>query len=141
MALIKCPECGNMISEQAVSCPGCGMPLHKESREFKNSSDAMDNRDVKQVSEKSRLVTLVLSVLLGFLGVHKFYVGKSSGGICSVLLLLATFIVNIIALFVWPIAFLFPVIVAIIIIRWIIDICLVVCGVFTDGDGLVIKNW
>ncbi|MCR4911309.1 MAG: zinc ribbon domain-containing protein [Bacilli bacterium] len=29
MALIKCPECGREISDQAVSCPHCGFPLAK----------------------------------------------------------------------------------------------------------------
>ena len=29
MALIKCPGCGNMISEKAIKCPKCGMPVTK----------------------------------------------------------------------------------------------------------------
>lgn len=29
MALINCPECGKEISDKAVSCPNCGMPLDK----------------------------------------------------------------------------------------------------------------
>ena len=27
MALIPCPECGKMISNQAPSCPACGFPI------------------------------------------------------------------------------------------------------------------
>lgn len=27
MALIKCPECGNMTSDKAASCPHCGCPI------------------------------------------------------------------------------------------------------------------
>ena len=27
MALIKCPECSNSVSEKATSCPKCGYPL------------------------------------------------------------------------------------------------------------------
>lgn len=27
MALIKCPECGKQISNQAASCPNCGFPI------------------------------------------------------------------------------------------------------------------
>lgn len=26
MALIKCPECGNQISDKAEKCPHCGIP-------------------------------------------------------------------------------------------------------------------
>lgn len=27
MSLIKCPECGREISDEAASCPGCGCPV------------------------------------------------------------------------------------------------------------------
>lgn len=27
MALIKCPECGNEVSEKAKNCPNCGNPI------------------------------------------------------------------------------------------------------------------
>lgn len=27
MALIKCPECGNQVSDKAASCPNCGCPV------------------------------------------------------------------------------------------------------------------
>ena len=30
MALIRCPECNNEISEMSVTCPNCGYPLRKE---------------------------------------------------------------------------------------------------------------
>ncbi len=30
MALIKCPECGNEISDKAVSCPKCGAVVKKK---------------------------------------------------------------------------------------------------------------
>lgn len=29
MALIKCPECGKEISDEATSCPNCGHPMRK----------------------------------------------------------------------------------------------------------------
>lgn len=28
MALIKCPECGNEVSDKAASCPRCGCPIN-----------------------------------------------------------------------------------------------------------------
>ncbi len=27
MALVKCPDCGKELSDQAVSCPNCGRPI------------------------------------------------------------------------------------------------------------------
>ena len=32
MALIKCPECGKEISDKAMSCPNCGLPLRREDK-------------------------------------------------------------------------------------------------------------
>lgn len=29
MAMIKCPECGNMVSDKAENCPKCGYPIAK----------------------------------------------------------------------------------------------------------------
>lgn len=29
MAMIKCPECGRMVSNMAASCPNCGYPIAK----------------------------------------------------------------------------------------------------------------
>ena len=27
MAMIKCPECGNSVSDKAKNCPNCGCPI------------------------------------------------------------------------------------------------------------------
>ncbi len=35
MALIKCPECGKQISNQASSCPNCGYPIASQPRGVK----------------------------------------------------------------------------------------------------------
>lgn len=34
MAMIKCKECGKDISNQATSCPHCGVPVKKPARTF-----------------------------------------------------------------------------------------------------------
>lgn len=36
MALIKCPECGKEISDQAKSCPGCGYIINNEPKQSKS---------------------------------------------------------------------------------------------------------
>jgi len=33
MALIKCPECKNEISDKAISCPRCGYPMTGQGNE------------------------------------------------------------------------------------------------------------
>ncbi len=34
MAIIQCPECGREVSDQAASCPNCGIPLKKGETKF-----------------------------------------------------------------------------------------------------------
>lgn len=55
MALIKCPECENEISNKAVSCPNCGCPL-TITNQLENQNDV----DV-QMSENSTLTRRKLS--------------------------------------------------------------------------------
>ena len=67
------------------------------------------------MSEKSFVATLVLSILLGGLGVHRFYVGKIGTGI----VMLLTFG----GLGIWT----------------LIDIIMIAVGSFKDSNGLPIK--
>lgn len=66
-----CPNCGKQVSDQAVSCPGCGHPL-KPLRPA-------------QVSSRSRLVAILMCFFVGVLGIHRFYVGKIGTGIGMIL--------------------------------------------------------
>lgn len=67
------------------------------------------------VSDKSFVATLVLAILLGTLGIHRFYVGKIGTGI--LMLLTAG------GFGIW----------------WIIDIIMIAVGSFTDKGGNFIK--
>lgn len=42
MALIKCPECGKSISDQAISCPECGHPINQKPLKKIISKNFMD---------------------------------------------------------------------------------------------------
>jgi TM2 domain-containing membrane protein YozV len=83
LALVYCTACGEQISEEAASCPKCGHP----------------QRSQVQTSQvpKSRIVAGVLALVLGGLGVHKFYLGKVGLGVLYILFVW-TFIPTIVAL-------------------------------------------
>ena len=69
------------------------------------------------VSEKSRLVAVLLCLFLGWFGAHRFYVGKIGTGI----LMIITFG----GLGVWYVA----------------DLIMVICGAFKDKDGKKVFRW
>lgn len=50
MALIKCPECGKEISDQATSCPNCGYPINNTKKEMaENPQSNSDDAEVQQM--------------------------------------------------------------------------------------------
>ncbi len=67
-------------------------------------------------SEKDWLITLLLSLFLGTLGVHRFYVGKIGTGILELITLGGCGI--------WA----------------LIDIIMIITGKFKDKNGYEIKN-
>jgi TM2 domain-containing membrane protein YozV len=73
--------------------------------------------ETSDISPKSRLVALLLCFFLGFLGVHRFYVGKIGTGILMVL----TFG----GLGIWA----------------LIDMIIIVVGAFKDKEGRRVFRW
>ncbi len=67
-------------------------------------------------SEKDWLVTLLLSLFIGTLGIHRFYVGKIGTGILQLITLGGCGV--------WT----------------LIDIIMIATGNFTDKDGNAIQN-
>lgn len=112
-----CPNCGKPVKDGQMYCSNCGANVF-------NSADGKSDDTTKVVhvptsdeSDKSRLISLLLCVLLGGLGIHRFYVGKVGTGI----LYLFT-------------AGLFG-------IGYIVDLILIICGTFTDKEGKKVTKW
>ena len=127
-----CQHCGEAIDNDCVVCPKCGKQVGEIVNNDKNiiinnnnnasSSSALASNNMLAgniISSKSRLVALLLCFFLGWLGVHRFYVGKIGTGILMVLLM-PTGIGE-----VW----------------WLIDFIFIALGVFSDKNGFKIKNW
>ncbi len=67
------------------------------------------------ISPKSKIATLILCILLGELGIHRFYVGKVGTGL------------------IWFLTG------GLFLIGWILDIIKVASGTFRDGAGMIVS--
>ena len=88
-----CKKCGKEIDDEAVICPHCGCKA----------------KDVE--GEKSWLVTLLLCIFLGYLGVHRFYTGHIAIGVVQ--------LITVGGCGIWT----------------LIDFILIVCDKFKTADG------
>ncbi|MBQ6680691.1 MAG: TM2 domain-containing protein [Prevotella sp.] len=86
MALIPCSECGNLVSENATSCPKCGQPIHRAATPQPNRFADQTSKPAAPVSSKDKTTAGILALLIGGLGIHYFYLGKSVAGIVFLLL-------------------------------------------------------
>lgn len=61
-----CINCGKEIDEKAAACPSCGVSPYLS-------------------SEKDKTAAGLLAIFLGFLGIHKFYLGYTGSGLVYLL--------------------------------------------------------
>lgn len=126
-----CKFCGQVIDADCVICPKCGKQVEeiKYSRPdniiINNNNNASSSAsasamfgNASNVSPKSWLVTLLLCLFLGAIGIHRFYVGKIGTGILMILLLMTGISA------IWA----------------IIDLILIILGKFKDKQGLLITR-
>jgi TM2 domain-containing membrane protein YozV len=100
-----CRACGKQIHQSALACPGCG------------AQQAASAAHRPSATEKRILPALLLCFFVGFLGVHRFYVGKVGTG------LLMLFTLG--GFGIWT----------------LIDFIMIVCGSFKDKEGHTITQW
>lgn len=77
----------------------------------------------ENVSERKVLVAFLLAWFLGPLGIHRFYAGRTGSGIAMLLLTLT--LVGMLITGIWV----------------LVDLIILACGNFRDGDGLMMKEW
>ena len=89
MALISCKECGKEISDAATTCPHCGAPVIKDVF-CQKCGNRNGNVAKYPAARKDRVTTALLALFLGSLGIHYFYLGKSTAGILTIVISLCS---------------------------------------------------
>ena len=72
MAMTKCAECGNLISDKAGVCPNCGYPIQA----IKNARIDEQNRKYFKELNKERLVLNILCFIVAFVTCADLFRGK-----------------------------------------------------------------
>ena len=91
-----CKECGQKIAKKAVICPHCGCQVEEMAKNeatpqqiIINNSNQNSNQNTNQNSNsgvigarlRNKWIALALCAFAGFFGAHKFYEGKTVGGV------------------------------------------------------------
>ena len=75
-----CQNCGGQLAAGAVFCASCGTPVGQAAHAQPTLAAAPGK------APKSKVTAGVLGILLGGLGIHKFYMGKIGAGVVYLLL-------------------------------------------------------
>ena len=76
MALIKCPNCGEKISDQAIECPKCGIKMNS----LQDTACLKQKSKKKAHKKKGKIFWFIMGFLLGFVAVPMTMSFPSFGG-------------------------------------------------------------
>ncbi len=74
-----CPNCGKPVTGETNFCPECGAPLKIANYQNQPASNS--------TNEDRWLIALILCILVGSLGVHRFYTGNIVTGVLMLITL------------------------------------------------------
>lgn len=69
MAMIKCPECGQEISDKAVNCPKCGFPLDNTEKNEKANNHELPVKESKK-SKKGLIIAIGIIAIVIVVAVY-----------------------------------------------------------------------
>jgi TM2 domain-containing membrane protein YozV len=108
---IFCSSCGAVIKKGVKFCPNCGKSPSAVSSTEEHYANTVSLSDIREQREQHWMITLLLCIFLGGIGVHRFYVGKIGTAILMILTLGG--------LGIW----------------WLIDLITIIVGKFRDKNG------
>lgn len=101
-----CPNCGKPVTGETNFCPECGAPLKIANYQNRPAS----------TNEDRWLIALILCILVGSLGVHRFYTGNIVTGVLMLITLGGCGV--------WT----------------IIDLIMIAANTYRDGNGNTLKQ-
>ena len=121
-----CRKCGKEISDDSSFCCFCGISIdgHYEPQKEQSVVVNLVNNNTNQNQminrmpayvKKSKWTAFILCLLFGWLGAHRFYVGKNGSG------LIWLFTCGIFGL------------------GWLVDTLLILCNAFRDSNGIPLQ--
>ena len=139
-----CGRCRKEVTQEATSCPHCGArfkpktmtpppppPTYQQQPSMyqqHRQQPPMYQQGYPQAvsSEKSFVALLLLCIFLGGFGAHRFYAGKIGSAVAILLMstLGVCLVIPVIAAGIWA----------------FVDLILIICGKFTDENGMPIKS-
>lgn len=161
MALIKCPECGKEISDQASSCPNCGTPIKKGETKFcQHCGESIDKecvicpkcgKQVKELKDNGNDKNIIINNN-NSASASASAIAGGFGNLVSpksrLVTLLLCFFLGILAVHRFYVGKVGTGILMIILMFtgigeiWLfVDFLMIIFGAFTDSHGLKIKNW
>ena len=140
-----CSNCGKENPDNAKFCAGCGKPIAQAAAQPATAPPVQQTiinmapppqaapatPAASGISPKSRTVTGVLAFFFGWLGIHRFYAGKTG----SAIIMLILGIIASVAYFLG-----FPYVLYLLELWVLIDFIMILIGKFKDKNGLLIKK-